>query len=711
MSAFLSHFSPQRSSPEDLEKILVQREDLLAASVAKLRESVLTANKHHILLIGPRGAGKTNLVALIHHRLQSQPDLAPSLRVAWLNEDETSSSFLKLLLRIYRALAARYPAEFTLSLATEVIGHSADVALANLERAFLAHLGSRTCLVLVENLDHLFDTLPEPELRRWRAFIQNHPVIATVGTAQRLFDGVSNRDHVFFGFFDTHHLRPFSPEDAREFLKKIALLAEDGSPRRELLAYLDSAKGHARLNAIHHLTGGNPRLYLILADFLTTRETLDALVPAFEKMADQQLTPYYQERLRWLSIQQREIVEYLCQVQHPIVPVKTLAAALFAEHSSIAGQLKKLRKMGYVVGHPRGREVYYELAEPLMRLSFQVKDATTRGTSGPAPLRLIVDMLRVWFEQQQLEDTLAALHPEATSRAYFALALAENLASGTSLCLDILRHSADGIDPKNCTDEEFQNLEALAVESGELADLTHYGDACHERKLHEKAIGTWSKIIEHPNATPPAKTNGYWNRALSYVHAKKIHAAVDDFTVLVKSTQSPEIVKAGALFLRAVLLSSSGKHESCLADLALLLSSPGAPILKKLMETDVAITLSVALTRSLFALNTTTDWQTRATVFVQKWAEFEILPRLGNALVNHLPLLAASPLKPEALDAWHAGWVAASHGHTEMDLPLRLLKTGLVYYRTQDVGELLRLPSEERKLLRKALELPDEQGT
>ena len=215
MSTFLSHFSPQRSNPEDLEKILVQREDLLAASVAKLRESVLTANKHHLLFIGPRGAGKTNLVALIHHRLQSQPDLAPNLRVAWLNEDETSSSFLKLLLRIYRALAARYPAEFTLSLATEVIGHPADVALANLERAFLAHLGSRTCLVLVENLDHLFDTLPEPELRRWRAFIQNHPVIATVGTAQRLFDGVSSRDHVFFGYFDTHHLKPFSPEDAR----------------------------------------------------------------------------------------------------------------------------------------------------------------------------------------------------------------------------------------------------------------------------------------------------------------------------------------------------------------------------------------------------------------------------------------------------------------------------------------------------------------
>ncbi len=708
MSTFLSHFSPQRSNPEDLEKILVQREGLLAASVDKLRESARTPNKHHLLFIGPRGAGKTNLVALIHHRLQSQADLAPKVRMAWLNEDETSSSFLKLLLRIYRALAARYPSEFTLSLSTEIIGHPPDLALARLERGFLADLGARTCVVLVENLDHLFDTLPEAELRRWRAFVQNNPVFATVGTAQRLFDGVSNRDHTFFGFFDVHHLRPFSPEDARGLLKKLALLAADDSPRRELLDYLDSPKGHARLNAIHHLTGGNPRLYLILADFLSTRESLDALVPAFEKMADQQLTPYYQERLRWLSTQQREIVEYLCQIQHPIVPVKTIAAALFAEPSSIAGQLKKLREMGYVVGHARGREVYYELAEPLMRLSFQVKDATAHGPAGPAPLRLVVDMLRVWFEQQQLEATLAALHPEASSRAYFALALAENLASGGNLCLELLRNAADGIDPKDCTDEEFEKLEALAEESGDAGDLAVYAQACSARRLHDRAISVWTKVIEHPDCGAELKAIGYFARASIHARCGNLADANRDLTSVIDGPFSAEADKTLGLFLRGIVRLGSGATGEGIADLSAFLGRPIDTVPVVLNELNGRALLATVFPVYFFALSTTTDWQPRAADFVSRFADFGILPHLGNALVAQLPALAASPLKAEALDAWHAGWVAASEGHPEMDLPLRLLKTGLIYHRTQDEGELLRLPSEERRLLRQALKLPEE---
>ena len=95
---------------------------------------------------------------------------------------------------------------------------------------------------------------------------------------------------------------------------------------------------------------------------------------------------------------------------------------------------------------------------PALLSAGSLPQPAAHGPAGPAPLRLVVDMLRVWFEQQQLEATLAALHPEASSRAYFALALAENLASGGNLCLELLRNAADGIDPKDCTDEEFEKL-------------------------------------------------------------------------------------------------------------------------------------------------------------------------------------------------------------------------------------------------------------
>lgn len=107
----ISRFTPSRTAPEILEDILVQRHALLLDVIERIEESVTTDNKHHLLFIGARGCGKTHLISIIDHRLQNREELQDQLRIAWLNEDETSTSLLDLLLRIYRALASRYAQE------------------------------------------------------------------------------------------------------------------------------------------------------------------------------------------------------------------------------------------------------------------------------------------------------------------------------------------------------------------------------------------------------------------------------------------------------------------------------------------------------------------------------------------------------------------------------------------------------------------------
>src|SRR5687767_2161014 len=105
-------FTPSRTKPEDLEFILVQRQKLLQDAVERVRESALTGNKHHQLFVGPRGCGKTHLVSLIVSRLGADASLTNALRIAWLNEDETCTTLLELLLKIHAALEKRYPSEF-----------------------------------------------------------------------------------------------------------------------------------------------------------------------------------------------------------------------------------------------------------------------------------------------------------------------------------------------------------------------------------------------------------------------------------------------------------------------------------------------------------------------------------------------------------------------------------------------------------------------
>ena len=125
--------------------------------------------------------------------------------------------------------------------------------------------------------------------KQWRAYLQENPLFTILATSQQLFKaGISRRISPFFGFFQTSHLKPLTLDEAVLLLTEIAELNND----RELVGFLRTAAGRSRVRAIHHLSGGNHRIYIVLSQF-SSRESLDELVGPFEKMVDE-LTPYYQ---------------------------------------------------------------------------------------------------------------------------------------------------------------------------------------------------------------------------------------------------------------------------------------------------------------------------------------------------------------------------------------------------------------------------------
>ena len=562
---FISRFSPGRTDPKVLEAITVAREDLLARAVAVLRESAITENKHHLLFVGPRGSGKTHLLALIFHRLRDQPDLAQPLRIAWLNEDETSTSFLDLLLRIYRALSDRYPPEFPAQDLERLAGRERVEAQDLLGQSLLSRIGQRTVLVMIENLDTLFAQLDESEQCAWRAFVQDHPVFATLATAQSLFAGVSQREQPFFGFFDTTHLQPLTPAEAVELLQRIAQVNQDAS----LADFLGTARGKARVQAIDHLSGGNPRLYIVLSEFVTS-ESLDTLVGPLEGMVDEQLTPYYQERLRWLSPQQRKIVEFLCSRGRP-VPVKEIAAALFAEPGSIGSQLQKLREMGYVRPNPRGRESLYELAEPLMRLSMEVKNTRDRQ-----PLRLIVDFLRIWFDRDELERLSADYDPVSLGFKYLLAALQGPQPGQPDLRRDLLLHDLRDIDIRHCNQQDLERMRLLAEASSEPGDWIRYGVACHHHEEFLTAVQWFSKVVELPGATPPQIAWALVNRGACLGRLGRTEEAITDSTRVLELTDAPSEQVAMALVNRGIGLGVLGRTDEATSDYTRVIDMRGA---------------------------------------------------------------------------------------------------------------------------------------
>ncbi|MDP2416056.1 MAG: hypothetical protein U1D25_12480 [Hydrogenophaga sp.] len=364
---YLSHFTPSMMPPETLQAMLVQRGPLLKRTVDSVVHSVKTTAKHHHLFVGPCGIGKTHLISLIHHQISQSPSVQSKALIAWMREEEWGvTSFMELVLRILRTLDQTYP-ELGIDAQTQAL-YELSIAQAEEQatQILLQTLGDKTLVILLENLDDLFDQLKPTSQKQLRALIQNHPQFVLVATTPSLFTAVTSQNSPFYGFFDIDPLEELSFEEVVELLEKIALERGDTS----LAAFIQSTEGRARIRAVHHLAEGKPLIYIIFAQFLT-QETLDELVQAFMHTLDE-LTPYYQARMKELSGQQRKIVEYLVHYRGAAT-VKQIAQYCFITQQVCSGQLKQLRDKRVVRAFARGRESYYELAEPLMRLCMEVK--------------------------------------------------------------------------------------------------------------------------------------------------------------------------------------------------------------------------------------------------------------------------------------------------------------------------------------------------
>ena len=688
-SPFISRFSPNRTDPEVLEAIHVRHQDHQERAVESVQRWLEGGESEHLLFVGSRGAGKTHLITLLNHRITVAGN-GQDLRIAWLNEDETSVSFLDLLERIYRALSKRYPAEFKESELEAIYGSDPKEAQHRFEKLIAHILEGRKCLILIENLDSVFDGLDEGEQMAWRAFYQNHAgIFSTVATSQRLVTEATSQQAPFHGFFEIHHMKPFGVSEAIELLQAIAKSRGEDA----LVEFLGTTRGRARIHAIRRLSGGNPRLYVILADFINPK-SLDELVRPLETLVDEQLTPYYQERLRWLSPLQRKIVEFLCR-SRGAVEVKTIAAGLFKQHSSIAGQLKQLLELGYVNRHPVGREALYELAEPLMRLSLQVKEAAVHE-----PLGLIVDVLRVWCEQEEIEQAFADSAESGLAKTYLARVISE-MAEG-NLWFDLVRQEFPDSDLKNCSLKDLEVLLEVAKESGDHNDWVRlYGGACGEISGIEK-IGILTSVIEFPGI--PADVQAWYRmlRGLTNLNFGNESESLEDWREVYTNNDAPQNLAADAKYLAGtakVLLGEWSKGTTLLATI-------DANEMKLISESVV----SLASNFTILALMQEADDQKRLsgkieallTAITDKRARRSIAASLPGTMRQTGP--TDDPLQAVRREVWVSSWEQQATGIIEFQVALRILRACSDYINGgKDEKVLLRLAVEERNLVHEAL--------
>jgi tetratricopeptide (TPR) repeat protein len=616
--------------------------------------------------------------------------------VAWLREDEWGvTSFLDFLMRILRALPA---IEQNASLAERVEALyrlRPEAAEKAAEQLLKELVGGRTLLILVENLDDLFKGLGEKGQQRLHDFLRRDLFCSVLATAQSLFDAVSLKDAVFYGFFLIHHMNELTAEEAAHLLANIARFGNE----KELESYLHTPAGRARVGAIHHLAGGNPRVYVIFSQFLD-RHSLDELVEPFMRTLDE-LSPHYHARMAWVSPQQRKMAEYLCD-QRGAVPVKDIAKHCFVSHQTASAQLKSLREMRYVQSESIGRDSYYELREPMMRLCLDLKKHLGD------PIRSVIDFLKLWYSETVLERRLRFCPPIPWP--------------GSTADLDAAGWYEEGRELV----QSGREVEALAsfVRASESDPASGHGWNGRGWALgllgrYEEALYTFHKA----SALDPEEPRFLCNLGIALTKLGRPEEALEQFDRLVELAPEDGHTWAVRVPLLLRLRHHQAALESCdhalrLDDvspeiqlsraeclLALRRWDEGIPALEKALERYEGIpeggtsdTCSI-LYHLFHASNDPDWWRSQIQRLLELYDSRRCLANLGHGLVRNVPKIISPMIAGLEAENWVRIWQDLASHYPDFELPLKLLDTALRYRSKSDPRILLELPVEYRTVL------------
>lgn len=392
----LLSFSANTLDQATLEKTLVGRKEVVDRVEQELLEKILIGQTYQSLLIAPRGSGKTHITKLLHYRIKNNQDLDDKILVAYMNEDERGianySDFIRHILQSFvKHQEGQY--DILMDLIYEVSGLPISKQEKAFENILLEFIGEKGLVILVENLNILFDKKTGMGLNgqnKLRSLMHEHNQFSILATSQNLFYQIQDANAPFYNFFNIDHLEKLSFQQAFELVEIQASLENNDALTKELSKRIFKGK----VRAIYALTGGNHRLLVIFFNFLKV-DFKSNLSEVFVKTMND-LKPYYEQFINALSPQQQKIIQYLSSNHTPKMG-KEISRFCFIAPNTLSKQTAELVEKGLLGKNKKGKDIYYELREPLMRICFEINE-TTGGIA-----KLFIDFLTVLYSQEDLQ--------------------------------------------------------------------------------------------------------------------------------------------------------------------------------------------------------------------------------------------------------------------------------------------------------------------
>ena len=508
-----------QSDEEVIEQFVVRKRELDIV-LEVLRGNIDSPSCQHILVVAPRGRGKTMLLARVAAELNLR--VPADLKI----EDELSRCFLpvRFMEESHEVLniadfwletlfhLARESARHDPVLAQELRETHADLTDRWRERELVDRvlaavldaadrLGKKLVL-MVENLQDLCKNVDADFGWQLRSALQSEPQIMLLATATSRFKGLDDAEQPFFEQFRSLDLEPLTTEDCRRLWQ---VVSGDEVSNRDI-------------RPLEILTGGNPRLLVMVAQFENHR-SLGHLIEELVTLIDDH-TEYFRGHLEVLASVERRVYLALVDLWQPS-NAGEIAARARKDIRTVSTLLGRLVNRGVVIVEGTGRKRLYVAAERLYSIYYKLR----RERDEAAVVANLIHFMSVFYSKAELAEMSDKLIAEAARlpviREGIERAIAEQPQVG-SVFSNIVRSSID--------------------QASNLATLT---DDESVKRLFEEIItaldeGAFEKVIETVDRAFAA-WSANWSRvpepliALAFIDKALAHEGLGEFAVAVTS--------------------------------------------------------------------------------------------------------------------------------------------------------------------------------